>query len=82
MQIAVQLFGPVADMVGRRLIELTIEGPLNAARLVDEYLARSEPALIPILPHCRLAINHAYAKGQERITATDELALIGMVNGG
>ncbi|MBX3380334.1 MAG: MoaD/ThiS family protein [Phycisphaeraceae bacterium] len=36
----------------------------------------------PELKGARLAVNHSFATGNERIGAKDELALIGMVGGG
>lgn len=82
MTVTVQLFGPLAKLAGKRLIELTIEGPLSAGKLLRQELVAREPALAPVLPRCRLAVNHAYADDKQRITAADELALIGMVSGG
>ena len=62
--------------------------PISAAnpipRDVLAALARACPAIADALPGCRLAVNHAFADGDDAppIQSGDEVALIGMVSGG
>ena len=78
----VRLFGPQAQLAGRRqlVLELATEAP--TAGDVRAELGRVEPKLASSLAHSRLAINHSFASDTQPISAEDELALIGMLGGG
>lgn len=80
MRVEVLLFGPERDAVGcdRAVVEVsraTCEG-------VREGLGKQHPTLAKFLGAARLAINGEFASADRAITATDEVALIGLVSGG
>ncbi len=54
---------------------------LSAARLL-ERLAEAYPALRPLLPAVRVAVNQEYVSGAHTVRAGDEVALITPVSGG
>ncbi len=54
---------------------------LSAARLL-ERLAEAYPALRPVLPAVRVAVNREYVSGAHTVRAGDEVALITPVSGG
>ena len=54
---------------------------LSAARLL-ERLAATHPALRPVLPLVRVAVNREYVSGAHPVRAGDEVALITPVSGG
>lgn len=58
---------------------------LDAETSVDAILARlagRHPPLAPLLPRCRLAVDHAFASGALHLTETSEIAVIPPVSGG
>ena len=79
----VQLFGPYAAAVGSGSVRVAVEGdePVTVEQLLKQ-LGETEPRLSSLLPGARLAVNCRYALPHETVTADDELALIGLVNGG
>jgi molybdopterin converting factor small subunit len=80
MTVEVRLFGPLAARAGAAQVSVHCADPTTAAVLAA--LDQQHPALKEVLPSCRLAVNHAYAAADQRLSATDEIALIGLVNGG
>ena len=82
MRVTVRLFGPQARLAGRRQLLVELEGDAPTAGEVRAELGRVEPRLRPSLAHSRLAINHSFASDTQRVSAADELALIGMLGGG
>ncbi len=54
---------------------------VSAARLL-ERLTAAHPAIRPLLPHVRIAVNRKYASGEHIVRAGDEVALITPVSGG
>jgi molybdopterin converting factor small subunit len=80
--IRVLLFGPLAQRAGRRVVD--IDAPLEPATCAElrARLAAAHPALGPLLPACRIAVNGRFALEDEVVTPEDEVALIGMVSGG
>ncbi|HEX7010362.1 MAG TPA: MoaD/ThiS family protein [Phycisphaeraceae bacterium] len=82
MRITVLLFGPQAQRAGRRQVVVELPGTSTTCAELRKALAEAVPELATSLPNSRLAVNHAYADDNERITASDEVALIGMVSGG
>jgi len=81
VSIPVLLFGGAADLAGARSVRLSIDGAATPAAVL-EALARAVPALAPIVPTARLAVNHEFARPDRIIAADDEVALIAMVSGG
>lgn len=82
MKFTVLLFGPQAQIAGVPSIEVAVASDSTTAADVLAAIAPACPALAPSLPSSRLAVNHAFAEPDTRITATDELALIGLIGGG
>ncbi|MEL6185764.1 MAG: molybdopterin converting factor subunit 1, partial [Myxococcota bacterium] len=83
MQIEVRLFAVCRERAGRdRLtIELEGQGPATVDELL-EAIAQAEPALAPVLPAVRVAVNQSFVKGDGAVSAGDEVALIPPVSGG
>ncbi|MFO0860286.1 MAG: MoaD/ThiS family protein [Phycisphaerales bacterium] len=77
MRVQVLLFGSERAAVGRASVEIEFDGKASA-REVLRALGERWPAL----KGKRLAVNHAFATGEEMIGPKDEVALIGMVSGG
>lgn len=81
MRVRVLLFGPESVVLGRDSV--TVELPAGAdCRAVSDRLATEYPALAPFLPTSRLAVNHEFARPEQAVAPTDEIALIGLVAGG
>ncbi|MEN0111214.1 MAG: MoaD/ThiS family protein [Planctomycetota bacterium] len=81
MTVTVLLFGPQAQLAGAS--EIAVE--VGEAPTADDVLAAigaACEALRPSLGVSRLAVNHAFASGDTPVSASDEVALIGMVSGG
>lgn len=82
MEVTVRLFGQEASAVGRAAMTVRLDGDRCTPAALRAALLAAEPRLAATLPHCRLAVNHAFASEMQPITATDEVALIGLVSGG
>lgn len=81
MTVRVLLFGPEA--AAARSDALTMDVPAGStADAVKAAIAGACPALSPLLPAARLAVNSAFARGDQPINPGDEVALIGLVSGG
>jgi MoaE-MoaD fusion protein len=80
MQLTVRLFAGLRDLAGAG--ELPVELPEPAT--VDDLLAALSPTPLGGLPPRSfiVAVNRAYASGEARIAAGDEVALIPPVSGG
>ena len=82
MTVRVRLFGQEAHAVGQATVSVTLDDqPCTCAKL-REALLTAEPRLATTLRHGRFAVNHVFASDAQPITATDEVALIGLVSGG
>ena len=83
MEVRVLLFGPQAQLAGRRevAVELGGDGPATCGEL-RAALARVEPKLAAGLPASRFAVNREYAREDQAVEPGDEVALIGMIAGG
>jgi molybdopterin converting factor small subunit len=83
MKLDIQLFGPLADLLGQRRLHLELQEEHGmCARRVLQHIAELHPRLAPALGAFRLAVNCELAQPDDVVSATDELALIGMVSGG
>ncbi len=82
MTVSVLLFGPQAQLVGERAVQVQIEGTRINCTELRTALAKAAPVLTPSLSHSWFAVNHAYASEDQQIGPDDEVALIGMVSGG
>ena len=82
MVIRVKLFGPQAQLVGSRQLEVELPGQRATVRQVLSGLQDREPRLAASLPGSRIAVNHVFVAADSPVGADDEVALIGMVSGG
>ncbi len=82
MTLRVMLFGPQAQLAGRRHLDVDLRGDSITCRALLRRLARVSPALAPSLRSSRLAVNHEFARDDRRVLSSDDVALIGMVSGG
>jgi molybdopterin converting factor small subunit len=80
----IRLFGPYAEAAGRRVVCVEAEagGPGPTAAWVLRAIGRAEPRLVPMMGVAMLAVNHRYARPEQTVSSSDELALIGLVSGG
>ncbi len=77
----VRLFGPAREAVGAAEVALSLAPPATAGAVVAS-LARLHPALAPLLPRSRVAVNRAYVEAAARLHPGDEIAIIPPVGGG
>ena len=81
MMIRVLLFGPEAAAAGASSLSIDAGDRPTCASLADKLRA-VHPALAPHLTSARFAINHEFAPPDRPVSASDEVALIGLVSGG
>ena len=80
--IQVLLFASLKDAAGADHVEVRLP---TAAVPVAEFLTccgQQHPALMPWLPHVKVAINCSYANPDDMVRAGDEIALLPPVAGG
>jgi molybdopterin converting factor small subunit len=77
----VRLFGPAREAAGADSIALELREPATAADAVAA-LAAAHPALKPLLPRSRVAVNFAYVDASTRLAPGDEIAILPPVGGG
>ena len=79
--IHVKLFAAAKQAVGadRVTLELPTDPDLGQLR---SALLEAHPSLEALLPHCRFAVNTAYANDSTRLSAGDDVACIPPVSGG
>lgn len=79
--VKVLLFGAAADRAGTRQTELEVG---DAATLDDLWplLAERHPALSPMRATLAFAVNGEYARGGDRVSPGDEVAVLPPVSGG
>lgn len=82
MVIEVLLFGPALRIAGRTRMTVEVDERDLTCRAVKEALRSAEPRLAGFLAEARLAVNRKMAGEEDPIAPGDEVALIGMVNGG
>jgi molybdopterin converting factor small subunit len=75
------LFGAEAAAVGERTVDLDIDGAAITADDLKTHLQRAYPGLSG-LAACRVAVNRRFVADDHRLTAADEIALVGPVSGG
>jgi MoaE-MoaD fusion protein len=82
MQIHIQLFAGLVDLLGTSVLAIDIEqDSITIEQLKQLIMDRHPTASAQLLP-CFFAKNQAYASGQDTVTPGDELALIPPVSGG
>jgi molybdopterin synthase catalytic subunit len=79
--IVVRLFGPAREAAGTAAVELALSPPATAADALAE-LARAHPALAPLLPRTRVAVNLEYVDARTPLAPGDEIAILPPVGGG
>ena len=79
MNVAVQLFGPLAEQAGRSRIDLTVSGA--TVRDVVDALAAASPSL-RIDRSVRFAVNTDYADPAAPVREGDVVSLLPPVGGG
>ena len=81
MDVAVLLFGPAAAAAGSSVVAIRAPASPTIASLAP-LLRDACPAIAPMLPSLRFALNGEFAKPDATIRPGDEVALIGLVSGG
>jgi molybdopterin converting factor subunit 1 len=77
----VLLFGPAREAAGSDRVLVRVEGTATAA-VVLAALERTHPALAPLLPRARVAVNRRYVDADSPVAPGDEIAIIPPVGGG
>ena len=80
MRINVFLFASYADALGGPTVALEVPEGTTVADLVGRLRALPGAARLPARP--LVAVNQAYARWEQRIAASDEVAVIPPVAGG
>lgn len=81
MRVELQLFAVARERAGRPVVTLDLPEPATVADL-KAALARSVPALAPLLPTIRIAVDSEYRDDAHPVAAESELAAIPPVSGG
>jgi molybdopterin synthase catalytic subunit len=81
MQVIVRLFGPAREAAGAQSVELALAPAATAGDAVAE-LAGAHPALAPLLPRARVAVNLEYVDPRTPLAPGDEIAILPPVGGG
>lgn len=81
LHLEVKLFAAVREAVGRDRVEVELEAEATVAGLLDALCAR-HPEVAPHRPGLGVAVNRALARGDRKLEAGDEVALIPPVGGG
>ena len=76
-----KLFAVCRERAGRDVVVLEVPEGTTAGGLL-EALAAAEPALAPVLPAVRVAVNQAFVAPEAAIRPDDEVAVIPPVSGG
>ena len=79
MTLILHLFAAARDLVGSPTV--TVDPSSTVADLRRQLIARY-PTLAPLLPKCRIAVNHEFADEDALIPPGAELAVIPPVSGG
>lgn len=82
MRVRVRLFAICREKAGTERAEIELSGAAPQVRHVIDALATLYPALAPVLPAVRVAVNQAFVDLDAPVTADDEIALIPPVSGG
>ncbi|HET6342638.1 MAG TPA: MoaD/ThiS family protein [Gemmatimonadota bacterium] len=77
----VLLFGPAREAGGSSRVSVRVDGAATAARVLAA-LERAHPALAPLLPRARVAVNRTYVDADTPVEPGDEIAVIPPVGGG
>lgn len=81
MTVTVRLFARARDLAG--VASIAVELPANATvAQLRRDLARTCPALAPLLPRCAVAVGSDFADDTQSLSEEDEVALLPPVSGG
>ncbi len=75
------MFAVARDLSGTDVLVIENESP-TAASTILRRIGELVPAIAPLLPACRLAVDQAFVAGDALIDAGAEVALIPPVSGG
>lgn len=78
--VTVQLFASYAELLGASTIELSLTPNSTVDELIQRLRLLPAGAILPTAP--RVAVNRAFASGDQCIQPDDEIALIPPVAGG
>jgi molybdopterin synthase catalytic subunit len=81
IKIRVLYFARARDITGKTAETLFLDGPTNAAGLLDR-IVHSNPELLPMRSSLRVAINQELATDSEGLQDGDEFAILPPVAGG
>ena len=81
MRVSILLFALAKHKAGAASVDLDLAEPATVASL-KQALGKVCPALLPLMPVFRVAINAEYATDDQAIPNDAELALIPPVSGG
>ena len=81
MKIRIQLFAHARQLAGGPELWIDVPEPATASA-VREALIAQHAALAPLVRQSLLAVGTEYARGDQIVSAEDELALIPPVSGG
>ena len=80
-QVTILYFAQAQERCGCPLEIIEIPA-INSTSSVRDLLAHHHPSLAELLPHCRLALDHAFIDGPLTLADGSELAVIPPVSGG
>lgn len=81
MRLTVLLFAGLRQRAGRPVIEVEIDPAQPSVAALREAITRQHPEL-GSLDHCRVAVDHEFARDDHELRGGEELALIPPVSGG
>mgnify|MGYP000931665417 CR=1 FL=1 len=75
------MFAAARDLSGTDVLVVDLESPA-AASVIMNRIGEIVPAIAPMLPACRLAVDQTFVSGDTMIECGAEVALIPPVSGG
>ena len=81
MRVNVLLFASLREAIGRSSIALDLTDDATVRALIAT-LGETYPALAPLLPSVKVAVNRGFAKPDQEIQPGDEVALLPPFGGG
>ncbi|MFO0729025.1 MAG: molybdenum cofactor biosynthesis protein MoaE [Myxococcota bacterium] len=82
MRFAVRLFAALKERAGASTLEVDLPQPSPTTVELSAALAAACPAIAPLLPACRIAVNQEFVTGPVTLAGAEEIALIPPVSGG
>lgn len=82
MRLVVRLYAVCRELAGTDRLELQFSGDSASLSSLIASLSNACPAIAPLLPTCRVAVNREIASNETRISEGDEVAIIPPVSGG